>query len=166
MGIYSISFFLYHVWVSSIPCYAPKIYGNLFHFLLSLSIMKEEEPLLLSKTKLSHLLEELCASIRTSLSSALNSQAFEKCHLVPSPFVLLFQCLILLSCPTIHPFSNHSYMRELSHTVCSLGKTLLVFALLHFVLPRPNLLVTPGIAWLPTFAFQSLVMKRTSFFWC
>ena len=124
----------YHVWVSSIPWYAPKIYGNLFHFLLSLSIMKEEELLLLSKTKLSHLLEELCASIRTSLSSALNSQAFEKCHLVPSPFVLLFQCLILLSCPTIHPFSNHSYMRELSHTVCSLGKTLLAFALLHFVL--------------------------------
>ena len=34
--------------------------------------------------------------------------------------------------------------------VCSLGKILLAFALLHFVSPRPNLPVTPGIAWLPT----------------
>ena len=29
--------------------------------------------------------------------------------------------------------------------------------------PRPNLPVTPGISWLATFAFQSSVMKRTSF---
>ena len=28
---------------------------------------------------------------------------------------------------------------------------------------RPNLPVTPGISWLPTFAFQSPIMKRTSF---
>ena len=49
--------------------------------------------------------------------------------------------------------------------VCSLGKTLLAFALLHSVLhtPRPNLPVTPGVSWLPTFAFQSSIMKRTSF---
>ena len=47
-------------------------------------------------------------------------------------------------------------------SVCSLGKTLLAFALLHFVL-RPNLPVTPGISWLPTFAFQAPIMKRTSF---
>ena len=33
----------------------------------------------------------------------------------------------------------------------------------HFT-PRPNLPVIPGISWLPTFAFQSLMMKRTSFF--
>ena len=48
--------------------------------------------------------------------------------------------------------------------VHSLGKTLLAFALLHFVFPRPNLPVTPGISWLPTFAFQSPVMKRKSLF--
>ena len=30
-------------------------------------------------------------------------------------------------------------------------------------IPRPNLPVTPGISWLPTFAFQSPIMKRTSF---
>ena len=32
-----------------------------------------------------------------------------------------------------------------------------------FRTPRPNLPVTPGISWLPTFAFQSPIMKRTSF---
>ena len=32
-----------------------------------------------------------------------------------------------------------------------------------FCTPKPNLPVTPGIIWLPTFAFQSPVMKRTSF---
>ena len=28
-------------------------------------------------------------------------------------------------------------------------------------IPRPNLPVTPGVSWLPTFAFQSPIMKRT-----
>ena len=32
-----------------------------------------------------------------------------------------------------------------------------------FRIPRPNLLVTPGVSGLPTFAFQSPKMKRTSF---
>ena len=32
-----------------------------------------------------------------------------------------------------------------------------------FCIPRPNLPVTPGISFLPTFAFQSPKMKRTSF---
>ena len=32
-----------------------------------------------------------------------------------------------------------------------------------FHIPRPNLSVTPGVSWLPTFAFQSPIMKRTSF---
>ena len=30
--------------------------------------------------------------------------------------------------------------------------------------PRPNLPVIPGISWPPTFAFQSPIMKRISFF--
>ena len=47
--------------------------------------------------------------------------------------------------------------------VHSLGKTLLAFALLHSLLPRASLPVTPGVSWLPTFAFQSPIMKRTSF---
>ena len=32
-----------------------------------------------------------------------------------------------------------------------------------FCTPRPNLPVTRGVSWLPTFAFQSPIMKRTSF---
>ena len=32
-----------------------------------------------------------------------------------------------------------------------------------FCTPRPNLPVTPGISWLAIFAFQSPIMKRTSF---
>ena len=32
-----------------------------------------------------------------------------------------------------------------------------------FRIPRPNLPVTPAVSWLPTFAFQSLIIKRTSF---
>ena len=32
-----------------------------------------------------------------------------------------------------------------------------------FYTPRPNFPVTPGVSWLPTFAFQSPIMKRTSF---
>ena len=34
-----------------------------------------------------------------------------------------------------------------------------------FCTPRPNLPVTPDISWLATFAFQSPIMKKTSFFW-
>ena len=32
-----------------------------------------------------------------------------------------------------------------------------------FGTPRPNLPVPPGVSWLPTFAFQSPIMKKTSF---
>ena len=32
-----------------------------------------------------------------------------------------------------------------------------------FCTPRPNLPITLGVSWLPTFAFQSSIMKRTSF---
>ena len=35
--------------------------------------------------------------------------------------------------------------------------------LASFWTPRPNLLVTPGISWLSTFAFQSPIMRSTSF---
>ena len=33
-----------------------------------------------------------------------------------------------------------------------------------FCIQRPNLPVVPGVSWLPTFAFQSPIMKRTSSF--
>ena len=42
--------------------------------------------------------------------------------------------------------------------VRSLGKTLLAFALLHSVL-QGQICVTPGVSWLPTFAFQSHIIK-------
>ena len=32
-----------------------------------------------------------------------------------------------------------------------------------FCITKPNMLVTLGISWLPTFAFQSLIMKKTCF---
>ena len=35
-----------------------------------------------------------------------------------------------------------------------------------FCTPRPNVPVNPGVSWLHTFAFQSPIIKRTSFFWC
>ena len=35
-----------------------------------------------------------------------------------------------------------------------------------FCILRPNLPVTSGSSWLLTFAFQSPIMKSTSFFWC
>ena len=43
-----------------------------------------------------------------------------------------------------------------------LGKTISLCPA-SFCIPRPNLPVTPGVSWLPTFAFQSPIMKRTSF---
>ena len=46
--------------------------------------------------------------------------------------------------------------------VYSLGKTVSLCPA-TFCTPRPKLSVTPGISWLPTFAFQSPMMKRTSF---
>ena len=45
--------------------------------------------------------------------------------------------------------------------VCSLGKCL--FCPASFCTPRPNFPITPGISWLPTFTFQSPIMKRTYF---
>ena len=35
--------------------------------------------------------------------------------------------------------------------------------LASFRIPRSNLPVTPGVSWRPTFAFQSHIMKKTSF---
>ena len=45
--------------------------------------------------------------------------------------------------------------------VCSVGKTI-SFCPASSCTPRPNLPVTPGISWFPTFVFQSPTMKKTS----
>ena len=46
--------------------------------------------------------------------------------------------------------------------MCSLGKALNLCSA-SFCTPRPNLPVTLGVSWLPTFTFQSPIMKRISF---
>ena len=38
-----------------------------------------------------------------------------------------------------------------------------IWCLLYQWTPRPTLFLTPGISWLPTFAFQSPIMKRIYF---
>ena len=43
------------------------------------------------------------------------------------------------------------------------GENSVSFCPASFRIPRPNLPVIPGVSWLPTFAFQSPIMKRTSF---
>ena len=43
------------------------------------------------------------------------------------------------------------------------GKNSISLCPASFCTPRPNLPVTPGISWLPTFAFQSSIINRTSF---
>ena len=47
--------------------------------------------------------------------------------------------------------------------VCSLDKTVSLCPA-SLCTPRPNLPVNLGVSWLPTFAFQSPLMKMTSFF--
>ena len=42
-------------------------------------------------------------------------------------------------------------------------QTLLNLCSASFCIPRPNLPVTPGVSWLPTYAFQSPIMTRMSF---
>ena len=46
--------------------------------------------------------------------------------------------------------------------VCSVGKTVRICSAL-FCTSRWNLPIIPGISWLPSFAFQYPMMKRTSF---
>ena len=45
---------------------------------------------------------------------------------------------------------------------CVLLQNSILLCPASFCTPRPNLPVTPGVSWLPTFAFQSPIMKRTS----
>ena len=46
---------------------------------------------------------------------------------------------------------------------CVLWANSISFCPASFCTPRPNLPVTPGVSWLPTFSFQFPIMKRTSF---
>ena len=77
-----------------------------------------------------------------------NQSDFSVDHLVMSMYKV-FSCVVGRGC--------------LLRPVRSLGNSLLAFDLLHFFTARLNLTVLPGISWLPTFSFQSPIMKRTSF---
>ena len=85
-----------------------------------------------------------CWLYRASLSLAANNTI----NLVMS-MCRVFSCVVGRGC--------------LLQPVCPLGKTLLSLCTASFCTPRANLSVTPGISWLPTVAFQSPIMKMTSF---
>ena len=92
-----------------------------------------------------------CQLYRTSLSLASKNiinlilvLTIWWCPCVESSLVLLEECV----CQFANTFSLQN-----SVSLC----------LALFCTPRPNLPVTSGIFWLPTFVFQSPIMKRTSF---
>ena len=60
----------------------------------------------------------------------------------------VFSCVVGRGCFLWSVFSWQKSVSLYSATFCS---------------PRPNLPVSPGISWFPTFALQSPIMKRTSF---
>ena len=61
----------------------------------------------------------------------------------------VFSCVVGRGCLLWPPWKN-SWQNSISLWPAS------------FCTPRPNLPVTPGVSWLPNFAFQSSIMKRTS----
>ena len=86
---------------------------------------------------------------RVSPSSAANNR------------INLISVLTIWWCPCVE--SSRVVAREcLLWSVSSLGKTVSLCPA-SFCIPRPNLTVTSSISWLPTFAFQFPMMKRTSF---
>ena len=68
--------------------------------------------------------------------------------------------LVMYTCSFISCVVERGY---LLWPVCSLGK-IVSLCPASFCTPRSNLPVTAGISWLPTFAFQSSMIKMTSFF--
>ena len=83
-----------------------------------------------------------------SLAAKYNQSEFCVDHLVMS-ICRVFSCVVERGC--------------LLWPVQSLGKNSVSLCPASFRIPRPNLPVTPGVSWLPTCAFQSPIMKRTSF---
>ena len=63
-------------------------------------------------------------------------------------------CSLVLSCWKRVFAMTNSFSWQISVSLCPAT----------FCTPRPNLPVTPRISWLPTFAFQSPIMKRASVF--
>ena len=74
----------------------------------------------------------------------------------------LISVLTIWWCPCVEPSSCVVGRGCLLWPVHSLGKTLLAFVLLHSIHQGIICLLSQGVSWLPTFAFQSPIMKRTS----
>ena len=69
----------------------------------------------------------------------------------------LFSVLTIWWCPCVE---SSLVLLEEGYDKCIL---LAKLCPVSFCTPKPNLPVIPGISWLPTFAFQSAIMKKTSF---
>ena len=92
----------------------------------------------------------LCWLYRASQSLAaknINQSDFGVDHLVMS-MCGVFSCVAGRQC-----FMTSEFSWQNSMSLCPAS----------FCPPRPDLPVTPGVSWLPTFAFQSPIMKRISF---
>ena len=74
----------------------------------------------------------------------------------------LISLLTIWWCPCVE--SSVVLLEEgVCYDQCVLLAKLISLCPASFQTPRPNLPVTPGVPWLPAFAFQSPIMKRTSF---
>ena len=73
----------------------------------------------------------------------------------------LISVLTIWWCPCIE--SSLCWKRVFAMTSAFSWLNSVSFCPASFCTPRANLPVTPGVSWLPTFAFQSPIMKRTSF---
>ena len=74
----------------------------------------------------------------------------------------LISVLTIWWCPCVE--SSLVLLEEsVCYNQCILWQNSISICPASFCTPRPNLPVTPGIYWLSTFAFQSPIMKRTSF---
>ena len=83
--------------------------------------------------------------------------------LVAKNIINLILVLTICWCPCEESYTLCCWKRVFAMTSAFSWQNSISFCHVSFCTPRPNLPVTPGISWLPTFAFQSPIMKRTSF---
>ena len=76
--------------------------------------------------------------------------------------ISLIMVLIIWWCPCVES-SLCCWKRVFAMTSAFSWQNAISLCPASFRIPRPNLPVTPGVSWLPAFAFQSPIMKRTSF---
>ena len=74
----------------------------------------------------------------------------------------LISVLTIWWCPCVE-FSLVLLEEGVWYDQCVLWQNSISLCPASFCIPRPNLPVIPDVSWLPTFAFQSPIMKRISF---